>query len=70
MGALVILMFQTRKLALELLLIFLEIADGLLVLQADSTLALDLCFEFMYGLLENYFVVEKLLNLPHAVADD
>lgn len=45
-------------------------SDGLFVFHADATFTFNLSFEFMDGLLKGDLVIEKLLDLSHAVAYD
>jgi hypothetical protein len=51
LGVFVVLVLGAGQLALEFLLIFLQITNGLLVLHADASLAVDLGLQFVDGLL-------------------
>jgi hypothetical protein len=66
----IIFMFQPRILTLNFLLILLQRPNGLLIFHTDTPFAFNLSLQLMDGLLEINFVVEQLLNFPHAVADN
>jgi hypothetical protein len=63
-------MLQTGEFILKLFFILLQVANSLLVFEADSPLAINLGLQLIDGLLECDFIIEQLLYFPHAVSND
>lgn len=58
LGTLVVLMLQTGQLILQFFFVLLQVTNSLLVLEADSSLAVNLSLKLVDSLLEGDLIIE------------